>query len=605
MQSEYNRRQLFRWLGWFAMANAAVLAIIDLRYLSSGLGDQTWLSWVYLISIYIGHHSWVAVLPLFVLITPFIVLKPSFKTVRLIAVLLMSVLIAIVILDSLLWSQSRFHINILTLRILGLSSWIFVIVMFFIALLFQSILAGRVWAFVNKSRQHHGRMLGVFIALCLVVSMSIFAWADATYYVPVTGVAQQLPVKGGFTAKGFLVRHGLVNISQSRERHLASRLAAGPDRSRLDHLNYPLAALQCSAGSEPLNLVIIFIDGMRSDTFNPQRTPNMQQFSQRYASQFSQHFTGGNSSRMGVFSLFYALPPGYFGSFEALQKPPVLMTGMADAGYQFGLFSSANMYRPVALDRTAFSNIPNLRMETEPKRAPAWQRDQIMTADWLEWMDQRSPDRPFFGFLYFDAVNVHSFPPDFVDKVTANPDDPMRQMFADYKSSVVFDDQLVGKVLDDLEQRGLLETTVVIISADHGQEFNEHGDGVVGHGSGYSRYQLQVPMLLSWPGKTPQQYNHRTSHYDVAPTLMEHMLGCENPPRDYASGVDLYDGESWDWLIAGSYYNYAVVEPEQITITFPTGRYEVRDKDYKLINNPVINGDVLEAVMRENSRFYQ
>ncbi len=605
MQSEYNRRQLFRWLGWFAMVNAAVLAIIDLRYLSSGLGDQTWLSWIYLVTIYIGHHSWVAVLPLFALVTPFIVFKPSFKSVRLIAVLLMSVLIAVVVLDSLLWSQSRFHINMLTLRILGLSSWVFVLVMFFIAMLFQSILAGRVWAFVTKSRQHHGRILGVFIALCLVVSLSIFAWADATYYVPVTSVAQQLPVKGGFTAKGFLVRHDLVDISQSRERHLASRLAAGPDQSRVDPLNYPLAALQCSAGPEPLNLVIILIDGMRSDMFNPQLTPHMQQFSQRYASQFSQHFSGGNSSRMGVFSLFYALPPGYFGSFEALQKPPVLMTRMADAGYQFGLFSSANMYRPVALDRTAFSNVPNLRMETKPKRAPAWQRDQIMTADWLEWMDQRNPDQPFFGFLFFDTVNVHSFPPDFADRVTADPDDPMPQAFADYKSFVVFDDQLVGKVLDDLEQRGLLENTVVMISADHGQEFNEHGDGVVGHGSGYSRYQLQVPMLLSWPGKAPHQYNHRTSHYDVAPTLMEHLLGCENPPRDYASGVDLYDGESWDWLIAGSYYNYAVVEPEQITITFPSGRYEVRDGDYKLINKPLINADVLEAVMLENTRFHQ
>ena len=605
MQSEYNRRQLFRWLGWFAMVNAAVLAIIDLRYLSSGLGDQTWLSWIYLVTIYIGHHSWVAALPLFALVTPFIVFKPSFKSVRLIAVLLMSVLIAVVVLDSLLWSQSRFHINMLTLRILGLSSWVFVLVMFFIAMLFQSILAGRVWAFVTRPRQHHGRLLGVFISLCLVVSVSIFAWADATYYVPVTSVAQQLPVKGGFTAKGFLVRHDLVDISQSRERHLASRLAAGPDQSRVDPLSYPLAALQCSAKPEPLNLVIILIDGMRSDMFNPQLTPHMQQFSQRYASQFSQHFSGGNSSRMGVFSLFYALPPGYFGSFEALQKPPVLMTRMADAGYQFGLFSSANMYRPVALDRTAFSNVPNLRMETKPKRAPAWQRDQIMTADWLEWMDQRNPDQPFFGFLFFDTVNVHSFPPDFADRVTADPYDPMPQAFADYKSFVVFDDQLVGKVLDDLEQRGLLENTVVMISADHGQEFNEHGDGVVGHGSGYSRYQLQVPMLLSWPGKTPHQYNHRTSHYDVAPTLMEHLLGCENPPRDYASGVDLYDGESWDWLIAGSYYNYAVVEPEQITITFPSGRYEVRDGDYKLINKPLINADVLEAVMLENTRFHQ
>lgn len=605
MRPENNRRQLLRWLGWFAMANAAVLAVIDLRYLSSGLGDQTWLSWIYLIGIYIGHHAWLAALPLFIFIAPVIAFKPAYKTVRLMAVLLMSAVIAVLLLDSLLWSQSRFHINMLTLQILGLSSWIFVAVMFFVSLLFQSILSGHVWAWVNKSAQHRGKLLGALVSLCLLVSMSIFAWADATYYVPVTSVAQRLPVKGGFTAKKFLVRHKLVDVSESRERRMASRLAAGSDQSRAEHLNYPLAPLQCSVRPQArLNLVVILIDGMRSDVVSAKLTPHMQQFSQRYASRFSQHYSGGNSSRMGVFSLFYALPPGYFGSFEAIQQPPVLMTEMQEQGYQFGLFSSANMYRPVALDRTAFANIPNLRMETEPKRAPAWQRDQIMTAEWVEWLDQRSPDQPFFGFLFYDATSEHTFPADFANKVMVNPDDAMPQAFADYKTSVMFADHLVGQVLGDLEQRGLLENTVVMISADHGQEFDEHGDGLVGHGSGYSRHQLQVPMLLSWPGKAPQQYNHRTSHYDVAPTVMKHMLGCDNPPGDYAIGADLFDATSWNWLLAGSYYNYAVVEPQQVTITFPGGRYEVRDQNYRLIRKPVIHSEVLEAVMRENGQFY-
>jgi len=606
VQAEHSRRQLFRWLGWFAMANALVLAIIDLRYLSSGPGDQTWLSLVYLVTIYVSHHSLMAVLPLFAVITPIIVLKPSFKSVRLIAVLLMSLLIAFILLDSLLWSQSRFHINMLTLQILGLSSWVFIVVMFFIALLFETILAGSLWKWINKSRQYRGKLLGGVVSVCLFVSLAIFAWADASYYVPVTSVAQQLPVKSGFTAKRFLVKHGLVDMSQSRERHLASRLAGDSDLSKVDHLNYPLAPLSCATGSAaPFNLVIILVDALRSDMFNARLTPNMQKFSQQYASQFSQHYSGGNSSRMGVFSLFYGLPPGYFGSFEAVQKSPVLMSELTEKGYQFGLFSAANMYRPVALDRTAFSNVPNLRIETKPRSALPWERDQIMTANWLEWMDKRNPDQPFFGFLFYDAVTEHNYPSDFENKVAQSPGDRMPKEFADYKTSVVFDDQLVGKVLDDLKQRGLMENTVVMISADHGEEFDENGDGVIGHGSGYSDYQLQVPMLLAWPGMEPQQYQHRTSHYDVVPTLMSRLLGCENPPQDYAIGVDMYAENSWDWLMAGSYYNYAVIEPLQTTITFPSGRYEVRDEKYKLINKPTINGDVLKAVMRENTRFHQ
>ena len=46
-------------------------------------------------------------------------------------------------LDSLLWQESRFHLNTLTMKILGWQSWLFVTVIFLIGLFFESILAGR------------------------------------------------------------------------------------------------------------------------------------------------------------------------------------------------------------------------------------------------------------------------------------------------------------------------------------------------------------------------------------------------------------------------------------------------------------------------------
>ena len=599
-----SRKLLFRWLGWFAMVNAVILGLIGLRYLSGGPDGSSALAWVYLVTIYISHYSWLALLPLLVIVSPFILLRPSFNWSRFVAVLLMAVMIAVIMLDSLLWSQSRFHINILTLKILGAPSLIFAAVMFVIALLFESLLAGRVWSWVIAAPARGGRILGAAIALCFVVAQGIYAWADASYFVPVTSMAQQLPVQRGFTAKKLLVRFGLVDISQSRERQLAKRMAGGLDQAGAESLDYPLAPLRC-ARQEQLNLVIILIDAMRGDLLGIGVTPNMDQFEAQRASRFSNHFSGGNSSRMGAFSLFYGLPPGYFASFEALQKPPVLMDQLMADGYQFGLFSSSNMYRPVTLDRTAFANVPNLRIETKPVDAPAWQRDRIMTDEWFSWLDKRSVDQPFFGFLFYDAVNDMTYPPEYDGQVAVNPADPLPQEFADYKTSVSFVDDLLGKVLSDLEDRGLADNTVVMISSDHGEEFNENGDGIQGHGSGYSRQQLVVPMLLAWPGREPRHYSHRTSHYDVTPTLMRRLLGCSNDFADYASGQDLFDGPQWQWLIAGSYYNYAVLEPEQTTVTFPNGSYEVRDNHYRLLERPQFNGGVLEAVMKENTRFHK
>ncbi len=599
-----NRRQLFRWLGWFAMANAVIFALIGLRYLSGGPDGSSLLAWVYLVTIYIGHHSGLSLLPLLVVVGPFILLKPSWRWCKTIAVVLMALMIAIILLDSLLWSQSRFHINILTLKILGTSSLVFAGAMFLIALLFESLLAGRIWSWVMAAPAHGGRLLAAVVAVCFVVAQCIYAWADANYIVPVTSMAQQLPVQRGFTAKKLLVRFGLVDISQSRERQLAKRMAGGLTQAGADKLNYPLEPLQCVT-KKPLNLLIILVDAMRGDMLGIGLTPNLDQFAEQQASRFSNHYSGGNSSRMGAFSLFYGLPPGYFDSFEALQKPPVLMDRLMTSGYQLGLFSSSVMYRPVTLDRTAFANVPNLRVETKPVDAPAWQRDRIMTDEWMAWLDKRSPDQPFMGFLFYDAVNVNTYPPEYAGRVPPNPDDPMPEAFANYKTSVIFDDDLIGRVLDDLEKRGLTDNTVILISADHGEEFNENGDGVKGHGSGYSRQQLNVPMLLAWPGIERRQVTHRTSHYDVAPTLMRRLLGCSNPYSDYASGQDLYDGPQWDWLVVGSYYNYAVLEPEQVTVTFPNGTYEVRDNHYRLLDSPEFNADVMEAVMRENMRFHK
>ena len=80
---------------------------------------------------------------------------------------------------------------------------------------------------------------------------------------------------------------------------------------------------------------------------------------------------------------------------------------------------------------------------------------------------------------------------------------------------------------------------------------------------------------------------------------------CSDPPSTYSVGRDLFDGTSWDFIVAGSYYNYAVLEPDQVTVTFPNGLFEVRDWDYRLVREPKFRGDVLEAVAEQNARFYR
>jgi membrane-anchored protein YejM (alkaline phosphatase superfamily) len=599
------RKLLFRWAGWFALANSVVFGLVSLRYFSGSLPAETALSIVYLVAVYIGHHVMLTTVPLLLLVTPLILVFPRRRVVTVMAVILFASMIALMMLDSLLWSQSRFHLNALTMKILGWQSWVFAAAIFVVGLFFQSVLARSVWGWVKARPARHGLALGLTCGLMVLVSQGIHAWADASYYVPVTSMGQQLPVYKGVTAKSFMTKTGLVDVKESRERELARRMSQSLDESSDRLLNYPLNPLQCRQ-DEPLNLLLIVADSMRGSVLTPELAPNISRFAQNHGMNFRNHFSGGNSSRMGMFSLFYGLPPGYWSSFSSLQKTTVLVDEMQARNYQLGLFSSATMYRPVVLDRTAFANVPNLRIVTEPASDPAWKRDRKLTGEWFQWLEQRDSGLPFFGFLFYDATMGKSFPPDYPVRFEPRDDSDLARSFTDYQSSVHYADGLIGEVLDDLKRRQLLEQTVVMITADHGEEFGESDARLTSHGSGYTRHQLITPMVIHWPGReTGQVYQHRTSHYDVVPTLMQELFGCENPANDYSVGTNLFEMNEWDWLVSGSYYNYAVLEPDQITVTFPNGLYEVRDWEYRLSKTPQFRGDVLEAVSEQNARYFR
>jgi membrane-anchored protein YejM (alkaline phosphatase superfamily) len=274
-------------------------------------------------------------------------------------------------------------------------------------------------------------------------------------------------------------------------------------------------------------------------------------------------------------------------------------------GYQLGLFSSVPVYRAAALDRTALARIPNLRLETVSPYPGSSGWDRTLTDEWFEWLGRRDPAHPFFGFLYYDAAQAIE-PPDHYPLVVPVPPGASKQarLHARYLTAVHYVDSLVGRVLDDLKRRKLFDHTVVIVTSDHGMEFNENGLGFIGHGTAFSDLQLRTPLVVRWPGRPPGRVDRRTSHNDVAPTLITKLFGCANPPSDYSSGHSLFSDAQWDWLIAASYEDFALIEPDRVTVVLPSS-YEIRDRNYRLVPKPTLPRDVVQAALKEMSRFYR
>lgn len=69
-----------------------------------------------------------------------------------------------------------------------------------------------------------------------------------------------------------------------------------------------------------------------------------------------------------------------------------------------------------------------------------------------------------------------------------------------YKNSMHFTDRMIDRVLKDLQKRGELDNTLIILTGDHGQEINDTRNNFWGHNSNFAKYQTHVPMFVWMPG---------------------------------------------------------------------------------------------------------
>jgi arylsulfatase A-like enzyme len=101
---------------------------------------------------------------------------------------------------------------------------------------------------------------------------------------------------------------------------------------------------------------------------------------------------------------------------------------------------------------------------------------------------------------------------------------------ANYDAGVRAFDALVGELLEDLERRGLADSTLVVVLADHGEHLAEAGHGV-GHGEHlWGHAALRIPFVLRLPERVAagRTVETRARSLDVAPTLLE-LLGVPAP----------------------------------------------------------------------------
>ncbi len=614
-----NLKQTAKYILTFSILNGFLLFFLTLRYskyMNFGNGLETVL---YLIMAVLGNSLLIAFVVSFILFYPLLLLKLSKKIISIWMILISSIGIVLILLDFEVYAQYKIHLNGIIFKMITEAgdeifhfswfSWVVLLGVILAVILFEFFLSKASQKIIERNFIRKIQYMIVFIVwiISLLGSNFLHAKADVTIYRPILSISRHLPLYYPLTMKRFLTKYKLVDLNKVQKKQTFKL-----EGNKSVVLNYPKHELKFKKQKDSLNIIVIVLDCWRFDMLTKEITPNIYKFSSRENIQkFNNHYSGGNGTRIGLFSFFYGLYGTYWNAISDEQISPVLMDEIIKRNYQIGVFASATLTIP-PFNRTIFKNVKNLR--TESKGHSASERDISALKDWNKFISEIKKEQPFFSFIFFDSIHAYDIPKDYprvfqpywerVDHVKLNNNfDPVPYKNR-YKTSAHFVDSLVGGVLDTLSKKDLLKKTVVIITGDHAEEFNENQKNYWGHGGNYTKYQVQVPFIMNFPNKEKKEYNYWTNHTDFVPTIMENVFQVENPPTDYSNGKTLFENTNRKWMIAGGYFHYAIIEKDFITITYGSGNFEIQDYKANVIDKD-INYKILKDVLNETSRFYK
>ena len=112
------------------------------------------------------------------------------------------------------------------------------------------------------------------------------------------------------------------------------------------------------------------------------------------------------------------------------------------------------------------------------------------------------------------------------------------RMIAGYDANIRYTDHHVGRLVDTLNETGKLDNTIVVITADHGEAFREHGSWI-GHLRNLYDEQIKVPLIVYHPDLEPQRIEERVSLADIKPTLLDMVSIEESAEMDGRSLLPL------------------------------------------------------------------
>ncbi|RUR18110.1 DUF3413 domain-containing protein [Legionella sp. km535] len=599
MNTPQNKRLILRFVGWFFLINSVLFWVIGSLYLkkillsptlfANFLADYSTFSGKILVVCfavvnYLTYMMALAFIPaLFIGIFAYII--PAKRFIWFLSACIATLSLILLIINNCVFSMFKFHLNTDIFNLFFNGQWHDVfdfsrselklsIIVLCLVWVIEVVIAYFVWnKIIVTDKFLCGRTIALFwlggflfsyFTLLQSVDRNNNLFSQQTPNLPFYNqlIVYLIPDKN---AEALLDRYG--------EGHFYQPIFSN------DPLNYPLHPLQCSRPENPPNIIWIMVDSLRFDSLKPQYMPNLMAFAER-SWQFKRHLSGGNSTQPGLFSLFYSIPSSYWTAALEQNIPPVLIQLLLKYSYMLRVVWSSEMVIP-PFDKTIYLGISNINLYGA-SGDDIGNKDRYVTEEALQFLSDKDLKQPFFLNLFYDAPHGYcrdqSFPAPYQPAISecsriamTNDVDPI-PYYNRYLNSVRFIDGELAKILTLLEEQGYLKNSIVLVTSDHGQEFNDNNLNYWGHAGNFTDVQVHVPLILYWPEQSPRVIQYETSSYDVVPTLLKRAFDCQNPIIDYSIGQDLLDEHNrLPFVISGSYSNMALIEPDRQTTLRTSG----------------------------------
>lgn len=557
------------WGHWFAFFNIIIAILIGARYAFLIDWPDTLGGKLYFFVSLLGHFSFSVFAIYLLVIFPLSFIVKNHRTFRGLTVILSTICITLLLFDSEVFHRFNLHLSSVVWNLLvnpenGEMSrdWQIFFAPMPVILLVQMLFSRWSWEKLRSlERQKWLKAVGIFFTSAFVATHLIYAWADAYLYRPITMQRANFPLSYPMTARSFLEKHGLLDGEQYTQ--------TLEQEGRLDALkiSYPKHPLVFSPMEQKPNILLITVSGLRYDAVSIEKMPKLAEFAMN-STQFTNHYSSGNSKNTGLVGLFYGLNANYTDSILSNHTPSVFIEKLQAEKYQFGLFSTTN-FKDSLFRQALFRGmkLPKIKLGNESA-----------VKNFNEFIATKKSDNPWFAYLDLDLK---------INNV------------AEYEQNLMRMDKLIEQVLANVT----VENTMIIVTAQHGLTFNtlNEKDQV----NYFGRDQIQVPLFVFWKSLPVGVERGLTSHTDLLPALMKNVFNVQNPAKDYSQGHNLFERNGDDWVLVSNYRWNVLIQPDGTQYHVDRkGNYKKFDRTYQEQSSerPPL-GLFLEMFKRENSFF--